>query len=101
MFNAGLLETVQHGGGRRTKNLQREKRKGREEERKRERERGQEGKMYCGCETPHPLELSTNYKDKHGKGREKREQELKKTGEILLTEDRLRCEKTIYILFKF
>ena len=51
------------------------------------------------------LKLSTNYKDKHRKGegeksREKRE-EIEKTGEIIVAEDRLRCENTIYISFKY
>ena len=52
--------------------------------------------MYVGCQTPHPLELSTNYKGKHGKGggrkgRENRE-EIEKTREIIVAEDRLRIQ---------
>ena len=44
--------------------------------------------------TPHPLELSTNYKDKHGKeggrkSREKRNEEIEKPGEIIVAQNML------------
>ena len=86
--NAGPSEAVRHGGGRRTKNLQKEKKGKKKKERKKEKERkrrDQEGIMYCGVTNTYSLELPTNYRDKHGKGggrksREKREEEKNYSG---------------------
>ena len=80
---------MRHGGGRRTKSLQRE-RKGKEEKKERKKERGdQEGIMYCGVTNIPPLGT--------GKVRRDRKDQRNYGGRL----DRLRCEFTIHILLKY
>ena len=70
----------------------------------------QEGNMYCGCNVKHPLgTVKRLYKDtekgkekKHGTDLEKKTEKVtEKVGENIVKEDRLRCENTICILFKY